>query len=215
MKRRFELILLTMILLAAVSCKKEQTLPTYYYYYVDKTGYLEHLEKAGRYIFFIRPRRFGKTLFISMMEAYYDINKKNQFEKLFKGTDIFENPTGERKSYLILKFDFSAVASSMNKVEDSLLNHVKNTAEYFVSKYKELLKVDAEDTIKKLKTQKGINDLLDDLLSLCKNARQKVYVIIDEYDNFANTILSTSGSEAYRILTHGEGFFRHFFAVNV
>ena len=192
---------------------KYEDMSQYNYYYVDKTGYLEHIEKAGRYIFFIRPRRFGKTLFISMMEAYYDIYKKNQFEKLFKGTDIFENPTGERNSYLILKFDFSAVASSMTQVQDSFLNHVKNTAEYFVSKYKELLKVDAEDTIKELKTQKGINNLLDDLLSLCKNARQKVYVIIDEYDNFANTILSTAGRSDYEKITHGEGFFRDFFKV--
>jgi len=192
---------------------KYEDMSQYNYYYVDKTGYLEHIEKAGRYIFFIRPRRFGKTLFISMMEAYYDINKKNQFEMLFKGTDIFENPTSERNSYLILKFDFSAVASSMNQVQDSFLNHVKNTAEYFVSKYKELLKVDAEDKIKELKTQEGINDLLDDLLSLCKNARQKVYVIIDEYDNFANTILSTAGRRDYEKITHGEGFFRDFFKV--
>lgn len=192
---------------------KFEDMSQYNYYYVDKTNYLQQIEKAGRYIFFIRPRRFGKTLFISMMEAYYDIYKKNHFDMLFKDTEIFKHPTGEKNSYLILKFDFSAVASSINQVEESFLNHVKNTAEYFVSKYKALLNVNAEDKIKELKTQERINDLLDDLLALCKNARQKVYVIIDEYDNFANTILSTAGRSDYEKITHGEGFFRDFFKV--
>lgn len=181
------------------------------YYYVDKTGYLRVIEKASPYLFFIRPRRFGKTLFISMMETYYDIYKRDQFERYFKGTGIFENPTHGRGSYLILKFDFSAVMPSVEQVEESFLNHTKDVVEYFVSKYKDLLNVDVKETVKELKNKRNPTDILNGLLNLCRIAAQKVYVIIDEYDNFANTILSTAGKTDYEKLTHGEGFFKSFF----
>lgn len=181
------------------------------YYYVDKTGYLREIEKASPYLFFIRPRRFGKTLFISMMETYYDIYKKDRFGQYFEGTDIFENPTPRRNSYLILIFNFSAVSPSVDQVEESFLSHVKDVVDYFVSKYKSLLNVDAKETIKELKNKKNSTDILNHLLTLCRIAAQKVYVIIDEYDNFANTVLSTAGKTDYEKLTHGEGFFKSFF----
>ena len=122
-------------------------------YYVDKTGYLHDLEKAGGYLFFIRPRRFGKTLFLSMMESYYDVDKADQFEGNFKGTYIFENPTAEKNSYLILKFDFSGIDASdpsADQVAESFLNHVKNAAKIFISKYHSLVNVDKSGTIKEL-----------------------------------------------------------------
>ena len=111
-------------------------------YYVDKPGYLRELKKTPPYLFFIRPRRFGKTLLISMMETYFDIDKAGQFEYYFKGTDIYKNPTAERNSYLILKFDFSEIDASdpsVKKVEESVLNHVKNQVKIFISKYKKQL----------------------------------------------------------------------------
>ncbi len=74
------------------------------YYYVDKTGYLREIEKAGKYLFFIRPRRFGKSLFLSLMDTYYNISKEDQFGRFFKGTFIHQNPTKERNSFLILKY---------------------------------------------------------------------------------------------------------------
>jgi hypothetical protein len=186
------------------------------YYYVDKTGYIREIEKAPPYLFFIRPRRFGKTLFLSIMETYYDVNKKEQFEQYFKGTDIYENPTDERYSYLMLKFDFSGIDASdpsVREVEESVLNHVKNTAKIFISKYDKRLKVDKEKTINELMNQESPSDLLSSLLTHCRIAGQKVYLIIDEYDNFANTILSTAGRSSYEDLTHGKGFFKTFFKV--
>ncbi len=183
-------------------------------YYVDKTGYLHDLEKAGGYLFFIRPRRFGKTLFLSMMESYYDVDKADQFEGYFKGTEIFENPTAEKNSYLILKFDFSGIDASdpsVDQVAESFLNHVKNAAKIFVSKYHSLVNVDESGTIKELMALKSPSDLLSNLLTLCRIAGEKVYLIIDEYDNFANTILSTAGRSLYEDLTHGKSFFRTFF----
>ena len=181
--------------------------------YVDKTSYLREIEKAGLYLFFIRPRRFGKSLFLAMMETYYDVNKKEQFEYYFKGTDIFISPTPMRNSYLVLKFDFSGIVSSINQVEKSFLNHVKNRAQVFISKYKELLNIDEEKTIAEIETQGNPSDVLSRLLTLCEMAGRKIYIIIDEYDNFANTILSTHGRNDYEKLTHGEGFFKTFFAV--
>ncbi len=182
------------------------------YYYVDKTGYLREIEKASPYLFFIRPRRFGKTLFISMMETYYDIYKKDQFEQYFEETHIFENPTPGRNSYLVLKFDFSGVAPSMDQVEESFLNHVKDVVEYFISKYKNLLNVNSKETINELKSRKHPADILTGLLTLCRMAVQKLYVLIDKYDNFANGILSTTGKKDYEKLANGENSFRHFFS---
>lgn len=182
-------------------------------YYVDKTSYLREIEKAAFYLFFIRPRRFGKSLFLAMMETYYDINKKEQFEYYFKDTHVFKNPTPERNAYLVLKFDFSGIASSMNKVEKSFLNHVQNRAQVFISKYKELLNLDEEKTKADIENLDNPADVLSRLLTLCEMAGRKIYIIIDEYDNFANTILSTGGRNDYEKLTHGEGFFKTFFAV--
>lgn len=185
-------------------------------YYVDKTAYIKEIENAGMYLFFIRPRRFGKTLFLSMLETYYDVNEKEKFDSYFKGTQIFRNPTSERNSYLMLKFDFSEInvsKSSLKDVEDSFRNHVLNKARIFISKYKDRLNVREEETNKELETQKNPSDLLGRLLTLCRIAKQKVYLIIDEYDNFANTILSATGRSSYEDLTHGEGFFRTFFKV--
>lgn len=186
------------------------------FYYVDKTSYLPEIEKAGMYLFFIRPRRFGKTLFLSMLETYYDVNEKENFALYFAGTHIFDHPTGERNSYLILKFDFSEISvsnQSLKDVQRSFLNHVLNKALLFTSKYKDRLKIDEAETKKELKTLEDPSDLLSRLLTLCRISRQKVYLIIDEYDNFANTILSGTGRSSYEDITHGEGFFRTFFKV--
>ena len=89
------------------------------YYYVDKTMFIPMLEVAGRYHFLIRPRRFGKTLLLSVLESYYDIAWKDEFENLFKDTYIQAHPTQERNSYLILKFNFSQVNPDPKHVETS------------------------------------------------------------------------------------------------
>jgi len=87
------------------------------YYYVDKTPYLPEIEKCGRYLFFIRPRRFGKSLFLSMMHYYYDVRYKERFKELYEGTRIYENPTAERGSYLVLALNFSSVDPSKERLE--------------------------------------------------------------------------------------------------
>jgi hypothetical protein len=182
------------------------------YYYVDKTPYLRDVERAGDYLFFIRPRRFGKSLFLSTMESYYDIKKSDQFDLFYQGTHIHENPTPAKNQYLILKFNFSAVEPHPQKIESSFLNNIQTMVKSFLYKYSDyLLSPDREELRNELKTMGSAADILLKVIQLCKDSNCKIYIIIDEYDNFANTILSSSGIKAYENLTHGEGFFRAFF----
>jgi hypothetical protein len=183
------------------------------YYYVDKTSYLTTIKKTGRYLFFIRPRRFGKSLFLSMMETYYDVLYKDRFEELFKGTAIYKRPTEDKNAYLVLKFNFSMVDPAVDKVEASFLDHVRETALAFIQKYTDYLLTEREYYLKAIKEKNSASDILSTLVQLCKSSHQKLYVIIDEYDNFSNTILSTFGKGAYKKLTHGAGSFRAFFSV--
>lgn len=181
------------------------------YYYVDKTMYLQEIENAGEYLFFIRPRRFGKSLFLSVMEAYYDVITADQFEFYFRGTEVFDYPTTEKNSYLILKLNFSAVDPDLRWVEDSFLNNIRGEARLFIYRYKKILKIEGENITENLYNLKSPPDILKNIVDLTKQSGYKLFVIIDEYDNFANTILSTRGSYEYQRLTHGEGFFRAFF----
>jgi hypothetical protein len=185
------------------------------YYYVDKTPYLKSLITAGRYLFFIRPRRFGKSLFISIMESYFDVFYKDRFEEFFKGTWIYDHPTDERGKYLVLTFDFSGVEPDPGKMEISFVNHIQDTAVDFIQRYSDYLAANRRRDyfLQKIEKSQSASDILSTLLLLCKGAGQKLYVIIDEYDNFSNTILTTVGKEAYWDLTHGPGFFRSFFNV--
>jgi hypothetical protein len=183
------------------------------YYYVDKTPYLKNLTKAGRYLFFIRPRRFGKSLFISLMESYFDVFYKDRFEEFFKGTWIYDHPTNERGKYLVLTLDFSGVEPEPGKMEISFINNIQDAAVDFIQRYNDYLSTHPKRDYfsRKIENSRSAADILSTLLLLCKGARQKLYVIIDEYDNFSNTILSTVGEDAYQKLTHGPGFFRSFF----
>jgi len=183
------------------------------YYYVDKTHYIRNIEDKGRCLFFFRPRRFGKSLFLSTLETYYDINWRERFDFFFQGTAIRKTPTSAKSSYMILKLDFSAVDSDISLVEDAFFNHVKNAACFFLDRYSELLEIDCEKSKRGFDSLKSPSTLMDTLLNYCKGKSQKIYIIIDEYDNFANTILSTSGEKEYMNITHGEGFLRTFFNV--
>ena len=182
-------------------------------YYVDKTRFIRHIEEKGYFLFFIRPRRFGKSLFLSTLQVYYDIDRKDRFDFFFKDTAIHRDPTPGKNKYLILKFDFSAVNPDVHQVEDSFLSHVKNSSDIFLYHYKELLGITPDEAKTELAAKKNPSDIIETVLKYCREKKQKVYVFIDEYDNFANTILSTAGEPEYQKLTHGEGFFRAFFNV--
>jgi hypothetical protein len=184
-----------------------------HYYYVDKTQYIPVIEKVGRYLFFIRPRRFGKSLFLAVLHGYYDVQFKENFDELYKNTWIHTHPTGERGSYLVLPFNFSAVDPGHDKIDASFLNHIKGRALSFAKRYWDYPGKEKNHLLEKIEASRSGADTLSMIVQACDDARQKLYVIIDEYDNFANTILTTSGKNAYEELTHGEGFFRSFFNV--
>ena len=182
-------------------------------YYVDKTRFIRNIENKGSFLFFIRPRRFGKSLFLSILEYYYDIDGKDQFDFLFNGTDIHQKPTKEKNSFLVLPLNFSMVSSNPKWVEGAFLTRIKNAANLFTAKYHKLLDIDTEKTGKEFDSKNTASEIMDTLLSYCWSKKQKIYIIIDEYDNFANTILSDSGEGEYRAITRGEGFLRSFFNV--
>jgi len=179
------------------------------YYYVDKTRFISKLEDEGNFIFFLRPRRFGKSLMLNVIQAYYDVDYADEFDVLFGGLDAGKNPTEEHSRYLILKFNFSAVNPVKEKVQESFNAKVLLTLCEFVDNYASYLPSDT------LETLKGINQCdqaLNYVLSRVKAAKQRVYLLIDEYDNFANTMMADS-EDNYMDLTHGDGFFRLFFNI--
>ena len=177
-------------------------------WFVDRTAKIRELE-ATRYAVFMRPRRFGKSLLLSILEAYYDVAYADQFEFFFAGTDIGANPTEERGKYLVLKFDFSAVSKDASKVQADFNDYASRCCNAFARNYRERLPDGLADRILEAPdVGKKFNEIA---LSL-KGTDVKLYVMIDEYDNFTNTILAESGLAAYNALCHGDGFFKDFFA---
>lgn len=183
----------------------------YNLYYVDKTSLIRNIEKKGKFLLFTRPRRFGKSLFLSMLEYYYDISQKDRFKLLFHKTDILKNPTPEHNSYFILKFNFSEADPDITSIKESFTIYIKETTISFIAKYEKYLNLDAKAAQAEINIRNTASDALRVFLNYCSGIKQKLYVIIDEYDNFANTILSTSGEDVFKNITHGEGFLRSFF----
>ena len=175
---------------------------------VDKTRFLRPLEQE-RFVFFIRPRRFGKTCWLSMMESYYDRNQANDFEALFAGTEIGRNPTPNRSRYVVLRFNFSAFNNALETLERNFENYCHNQLSYALEAYPELF---PEPARHRICSQTTINDQLNVLFLHADKRGIPLYVLIDEYDNFANTIPAHRGADAYHALTHGGGFYRSFFA---
>ncbi len=176
------------------------------YLYIDKTMYLEKLENAGKTLFYLRPGRFGKSLFTSMMYYYYDINSKDLFDKLFNGLYVHEHLTEKRNSYYILKFDFSGITSANKnekELEEQFNNKVISGIKNFDNNYKFNIEAKGETT------NQIIVNFLDDFKSL--DLENKIYIIIDEYDNFTNAILE-GNAERFKNIVGNEGFIKAFYA---
>lgn len=179
------------------------------YYYVDKTRYIRDLERDGNFVFFLRPRRFGKSLMLNMLQAYYDVKYADEFDLLFGGLDIHKNPTEEHNKYLVLKLNFSAINPEKEKVMESFNVKVLNTLVSFAEVYSSYL---PEGTAERLKGMSLCDQALNYLIDRVKFAKQRIYLLIDEYDNFANTMMAEDES-GYSDMTHGDGFFRLFFNI--
>ncbi len=177
------------------------------YDYIDKTMYIEKIEKlAEPYIMYLRPRKFGKTLFTSTLENYYDIKKEEKFQSLFGETYIGKNPTKLKNSYYILKFNFSGIDT---KNEESTINAFKEKVSIAV--YDFITKYNLDFYINPELTAEG---LLSSLIVAFKNQKlgEKIYVIIDEYDHFANELLGFNTNQ-FKSLVSKNGKVRKWYEI--
>ncbi len=178
------------------------------FYYVDKTRFIKEIEESPRFLFLIRPRRFGKSLWLNMLKMYYDINAREQFDALFGQYYIGKHPTPEHNSYLILSFNFAQVNPDPEVLLQSFEEHTSYCFDNFNAKYAHLL---GEDYLEEYAKATNAGSRLEYVALRCMQAKQPIYLIIDEYDNFTNVVLSRYGHSRYHDLTHGAGFFRFFF----
>ena len=180
------------------------------YYYVDKSRFIEMLERQPPYLFLIRPRRFGKSLFLAMLEAYYSIDYAGRFEELFGELYIGQHPTKRHNSYMVLRFNFSEVSSKLEFVDRSFCEYCCMVMKNFILKYEHLLGSGIWEVVNPDETNpEQMLAALKEYVS--RTDCPRIYLLIDEYDNFTNTILSSYGQERYREKTHGEGLIRGFF----
>lgn len=175
---------------------------------VDKTKYLELMEKAGHFLFLIRPRRFGKSLFLSMMESYYDIESKGSFDHLFGDTYAGSHPTPEHNEYQVLRLDFSKPGGTKDTLEENVNGYLDLLYGDFVTRY---AKYYPDNYVEEYKQQKSTSDRVNYVHQKFETYNIKSYLIIDEYDNLTNNVLNQHGEAVYHAMTHAEGFYRDLF----
>ncbi len=179
-------------------------------YYVDNTWGIPRLE-ALPYQMFLRPRRFGKSLLLSILYYYYDVRSIHRFDKLFGGTWIHEHPTDLRGKYLVMHLDFSEIGGdSLEDIQNRFNRNCKFALDGFVNYYREFLPAGVPEQVS---SQTSFSDGLDVLVNNLSYSAPRIYILIDEYDNFSNRLLAQAGEETYRALCHGTGFFKSFFAL--
>nr|VFJ62166.1 MAG: PD-(D/E)XK nuclease superfamily protein [Candidatus Kentron sp. DK] len=180
------------------------------YHYVDRTGHIPRLEEAGKQLLFLRPRRFGKSLLLSMLENYYDINKADRFEALFGDLAIGQNPTAEQGRYFVMKWDFSGVSAEgdSEEIKQNLYRYLNARISGFGDYYQEMLpdviQINTDDA------QASFQSLLNTI----RKAGHSLYLFIDEYDNFANELMighRTGEKSRYQALLSGEGVLKALF----
>ena len=177
-------------------------------YYVDKTMYLPLLEEEADNLFFIRPRRFGKSVFSSMLHAYYDLRTRDRFDAWFGDLWIGKHPTPLQGKFQVLHLDFSQVGGSIEKLEQNFNFYLGVELDGFIRDYQEYY---SEYAIKKVAETETATGKLAVILNEAKSKRYPLYLIIDEYDNFTNTVLNEQGEDVYWAITHAEGFYRDIF----
>ena len=177
-------------------------------YLVDKTRFFEQMELAGNFLFLVRPRRFGKSLFLNMLEAYYDINEKDNFDKLFHGLYVADHPTEYRNKYQVMLLDFSQVGSDVERLQENFDFYLSISCESFAEKYARFYPGGFVDEVKRI--PRG-EQKLNYINFTARRSGCNLYLIVDEYDNFTNNVLNIKGHEAYHALTHGTGFYRDVF----
>ena len=180
------------------------------YHYVDRTDHIPRLEEAGKQLLFLRPRRFGKSLLLSMLENYYDVNKAGRFEELFGNLAIGKNPTAEQGRYFVMKWDFSGVSAEgdSEEIKRNLYRYLNDRIADFSDYYRTILsdppRIDPQDALSSFRS----------LLASTRKVGHPLYLLIDEYDNFANELMighRTGEKSRYRALLSGEGVLKALF----
>lgn len=179
-------------------------------YYVDKTIYLPMLEDEADALFFIRPRRFGKSLFISMMQAYYDIGMKDRFQDLFGNLWIGSHPTEYQGHFQILYLDFSKIGGDITELKENFNTYCNDCIDNFIEKYQEYYPARVVEKVLKAETAARKLNIIG---IAAEKEKSPLYLIVDEYDNFTNVVLNEHGEKVYRALTHASGFYREIFKV--
>ena len=180
------------------------------FYYVDKTAFIRKLEDRANFLFFVRPRRFGKSLLCETLRCYYDVAEKGNFDRLFGGLDIGKDPTANASRYFVLSLDFSYVNASRGETWSAKFeNYLNNALRNLIDGHRAELSAVAD--VDELIALPGAGDKFDVVVPLIKRLGYGLYVIVDEYDNFTNEIVSTAGKLPYKEITHGTGFYRGWF----
>ena len=177
-------------------------------YYVDKTMYLPELEKQPNNVIFIRPRRFGKSIFLGMLHAYYDCSKKERFQSLFGNLWIGKHPTPLQGKYQVLHLDFSQVGGGIGKLEENFNSYCRIKLDSFVDIYRDFY---TEAFVNRVLSSSEATEKLNLINDEAKKLGQRLYLIIDEYDNFTNVVLNEQGEDVYTAITHADGFYRDIF----
>ena len=177
-------------------------------YYVDKTAYIPKLEDCPNNLFCIRPRRFGKSVFLSMLHAYYDCRTKNKFQEWFGDLWIGKHPTPLQGRYQVMHLDFSQVGGSIENLEEKFNFYLGVQLNGFIRDYLDFY---SEKVQKQVEDAKDAGGKLAIIQSEARSKGYPLYLIIDEYDNFTNTVLNEQGEDVYWAITHAEGFYRDIF----
>lgn len=176
-------------------------------YYVDKTMFIPELEKQPRNLFFIRPRRFGKSIFLSMLYSYYDCTQSHKFQSLFGNLWIDQHPTPLQGKYQVLFLDFSQITGNIDKLETKFNSYLSINLDAFVRQYSEYYQAEMEEIL----AQEDFEEKMELIFKAAKAHQYHLYLIIDEYDNFTNVILNERGENVYHAITHADGFYRDVF----
>jgi len=185
------------------------------YAYVDKTRFIELLEdESNKTLFFTRPRKFGKSLFFSMLSYYYDVCFADKFQSLFGDLYIGKKPTPQHNSQFVLKLDFSGLdTTSQEGFVRSFVSGLRNAVSWFLLAHRSILP-DWEELSKEVRNKEAINDILGYAFNAAGKVGKKIFIIIDEYDHFANDFIamgSAVGMEFYTKNIYANGIVRDFY----
>jgi hypothetical protein len=183
------------------------------YFYQDRTAFIRELEKVPTFLFYLRPRRFGKSLFVSMLEHYYALEYQNEFSDLFGKLDIGKNPTPFANQYMVLKFEFTGIQTDTPaNTREGFLGSVRDSVDIFLNQYDHIFPPEIHKAIVEQKQPSTVMKALFKAYKKLNKAKKlpKIYLLIDEYDHFTNELISFNFDFFAKSVTEN-GFVRKFY----